>query len=135
LKYFLSERIRGDIMIMKEAEKMLIEREWNGNVRELRNIAERVALFLPGHDDLAVIDQNVLQSVFEMAGQNRDSPRQKPDDSDRLVKPYNEAKNAFERQYLEYHLAKNGGALTKTAEEIGVFPSNLHVKLRKVGLI
>jgi two-component system nitrogen regulation response regulator NtrX len=140
LKYFLSERIRGDIMIMKEAEKMLIEREWNGNVRELRNIAERVALFLPGHDDLAVIDQNVLQSVFEMAGQNRESPRQKPDGSDildkaYLDKTYNEAKNAFERQYLEYHLAKNGGALTKTAEEIGVFPSNLHVKLRKVGLI
>jgi two-component system nitrogen regulation response regulator NtrX len=135
LKYFLNERIRADVVIVKEAEKMLVDREWNGNVRELRNIAERVALFLPGHGDLAVIDENVLHSVFEMAGQSRESPRQKLDGSAILDKTYNEAKNAFEKQYLEYHLAKNGGALTKTAEEIDVFPSNLHVKLRKVGLI
>jgi two-component system nitrogen regulation response regulator NtrX len=135
LKYFLGERIRADIAIAKDAEKMLMERDWDGNVRELRNIAERIALFLPGHDDLAIIDQNVLQSVFEMAGQNRESPRQKLDGSVILEKTYNEAKIAFEKQYLEYHLTKNGGVLTKTAEEIGVFPSNLHVKLRKVGLI
>jgi two-component system nitrogen regulation response regulator NtrX len=134
LKYFLSEQVRGEIVIVKEAEKMLIERAWNGNVRELKNTAERIALFLPSHDDLAIIDPTVVQSVFEMTGQNRESPRQKFDNSDILEKTYNEAKVAFEKQYLEYHLAKNGGALTKTAEEIDMFPSNLHVKLRKVGL-
>jgi two-component system nitrogen regulation response regulator NtrX len=134
LKFFLSETVRGDIAIVKEAENMLVEREWSGNVRELKNIAERIALFLPDHDNFALIDLNVLQSVFEMAGQNRESPRQTSVGSDILDMTYNEAKNAFERQYLEYHLTKNGGALTKTAEDIGVFPSNLHIKLRKVGL-
>ncbi|MDR1095962.1 MAG: hypothetical protein LBL31_06205 [Spirochaetaceae bacterium] len=52
-----------------------------------------------------------------------------------MEKTCNEAKNAFEKQCLEYHPAKNGGALAKTAEAIGVFPGNLHVKRRKAGLI
>jgi two-component system nitrogen regulation response regulator NtrX len=135
LKYFLSERVRGEIAIVKEAEKMLTERTWNGNVRELRNTAERIALFLPDREGLAIIDPSVVQSVFEMTGQNRESPRQQIVHSDILERTYNEAKVVFEKQYLEYHLKKNGGALTRTAEEIGMFPSNLHVKLRKIGLI
>jgi DNA-binding NtrC family response regulator len=53
LKYFLGERIRADIAMAKEAEKMPVERDRDSNVRELGNIAERIALFLPGHDDLA----------------------------------------------------------------------------------
>ncbi|MDR0638461.1 MAG: sigma-54 dependent transcriptional regulator [Spirochaetaceae bacterium] len=135
LKYFLSEAVPSGVVLSREAEQMLVEREWSGNVRELKNIAERIALFLPDHGDTALIDINVLRSVSEMAGKNEENTRQKTADYDILDKSYGEAKAAFERQYLEYHLAKNGGALTKTAEEIGVFPSNLHIKLRKTGLL
>jgi DNA-binding NtrC family response regulator len=69
-----------------------------------------------------------------MTGQNRESPRQTSINSDILDMNYNETKNAFERQYLEYHLTKNGGALTKTAGDIGVLPSGLYIKLRKSSL-
>jgi two-component system nitrogen regulation response regulator NtrX len=44
---------------------------------------------------------------------------------------FNEAKESFEKRYLEFHLFKNNGIISKTAEAIGIYPSNLHAKLRK----
>jgi two-component system nitrogen regulation response regulator NtrX len=135
LKYFLSEAVPSGVVLSNEAEQMLVEREWTGNVRELRNISERIALFLPDHGDTVLVDINVLRSVSEMAGKNEENSRQKTAEYAIFEKSYGEAKAAFEKQYLEYHLTKNGGVLTKTAEEIGMFPSNLHIKLRKTGLL
>jgi two-component system nitrogen regulation response regulator NtrX len=48
-----------------------------------------------------------------------------------LEKPYNEARESFERYYLEFHLTRNNGIISRTAEAIGIYPSNLHSKLRK----
>jgi two-component system nitrogen regulation response regulator NtrX len=47
---------------------------------------------------------------------------------------YGDARELFERQYLEYQLAKNGGVIARTAEAIGIYPSNLHAKLRKYNI-
>jgi two-component system nitrogen regulation response regulator NtrX len=48
-----------------------------------------------------------------------------------MKKPYNEAREAFEKYYLEFHLSGNNGIISRTAEAIGIYPSNLHSKLRK----
>jgi two-component system nitrogen regulation response regulator NtrX len=47
---------------------------------------------------------------------------------------YNGAKELFEKKYLEFRLAQNDGVISRTAEAIGIYPSNLHTKLRKYGL-
>jgi two-component system nitrogen regulation response regulator NtrX len=47
---------------------------------------------------------------------------------------YIEAKELFEKRYLEFKLAQNGGVISHTAEAIGIYPSNLHAKIRKYGL-
>jgi two-component system nitrogen regulation response regulator NtrX len=44
---------------------------------------------------------------------------------------YNDAKESFEKYYLEIQLSKNSGIISRTAEAIGIYPSNLHAKLRK----
>jgi two-component system nitrogen regulation response regulator NtrX len=44
---------------------------------------------------------------------------------------YNNAKESFEKYYLEFQLSKNNGIISRTAEAIGMYPSNLHTKLRK----
>ena len=48
-----------------------------------------------------------------------------------LDRNFNEAREQFEKYYLEFHLSKNGGIISRTAEAIGIYPSNLHAKLRK----
>jgi two-component system nitrogen regulation response regulator NtrX len=47
---------------------------------------------------------------------------------------YNDAKENFEKYYLEFQLAEHNGIIAKTAEAIGVYPSNLHAKIRKYGI-
>jgi two-component system nitrogen regulation response regulator NtrX len=47
---------------------------------------------------------------------------------------YNDAKESFEKRYLEVQLSRNGWVVSRTAEAIGVYPSNLHAKIRKYGL-
>jgi two-component system nitrogen regulation response regulator NtrX len=44
---------------------------------------------------------------------------------------YNNAKETFAKYYLEFQLSKNHGIIARTAEAIGIYPSNLHAKLRK----
>ncbi len=51
-----------------------------------------------------------------------------------LERNYNEAKDSFEKSYLEFQLSKNNGIITRTAEAIGIYPSNLHAKLRKYNI-
>jgi two-component system nitrogen regulation response regulator NtrX len=51
-----------------------------------------------------------------------------------LKKIYGEAKDFFEKFYLEFQLLQNNGIISKTAEAIGIYPSNLHAKLRKLGI-
>jgi two-component system nitrogen regulation response regulator NtrX len=48
--------------------------------------------------------------------------------------PYQDAKESFEKTYIEYKLQSNSGNISKTAESIGMYPSNLHAKIKKLGL-
>ena len=44
------------------------------------------------------------------------------------------AKDAFERKYLVHNLRKHDYNIARTAEGIGVYPSNLHAKIKKYGI-
>jgi two-component system nitrogen regulation response regulator NtrX len=59
---------------------------------------------------------------------------QNPDLGDILDRNYNDAKGLFEKWYLEYQLIRYGGVISRTAEAIGIYPSNLHAKLRKYNI-
>jgi two-component system nitrogen regulation response regulator NtrX len=45
-----------------------------------------------------------------------------------------DAREAFERGYLLHNLRKHGYNIARTAETIGVYPSNLHAKIKKFGI-
>jgi two-component system nitrogen regulation response regulator NtrX len=46
----------------------------------------------------------------------------------------NEAREVFEKRFIEQGLKKNGNNITKTAQTLGIYPSNLHGKIRKYGI-
>jgi DNA-binding NtrC family response regulator len=48
--------------------------------------------------------------------------------------PLREAREAFERMYFEYHLAKDGGNMTRLAEKTGLERTHLYRKLKDLGL-
>jgi DNA-binding NtrC family response regulator len=48
--------------------------------------------------------------------------------------PLREARDAFEKAYFEYHLAKEGGSMTRVAEKTGLERTHLYRKLKQLGV-
>ncbi|MDR2397408.1 MAG: sigma-54 dependent transcriptional regulator [Spirochaetaceae bacterium] len=108
---------------------------WPGNVRELQNLAERILVL---HTGGVIGEKTILALLQQSPAGNRaqDSALAPPvppvpDVSAIMHLKYNEAKESFEKGYLEYQLSQHGGVISRTAEAIGIYPSNLHAKLRK----
>ncbi len=51
-----------------------------------------------------------------------------------LDKPLRDARDAFEKAYLEFHLAKEGGSMTRVAEKTGLERTHLYRKLKQLGV-
>jgi DNA-binding NtrC family response regulator len=48
--------------------------------------------------------------------------------------PLREARDAFERAYFEYHLARENGSMTRVAERTGLERTHLYRKLKQLGV-
>jgi DNA-binding NtrC family response regulator len=51
-----------------------------------------------------------------------------------LDKPLREARDEFEKTYFEFHLAKEGGSMTRVAERTGLERTHLYRKLKQLGV-
>jgi two-component system nitrogen regulation response regulator NtrX len=103
------------------ALKKLKSYAWPGNVRELKNLAERMMIMSPG-DEIGVRD--LPAEIVET-------------DAVQIVQPFSslkEARDDFERRFILSALRKNGGNVTRAAEELGVERSNFYRKLKGYGI-
>jgi two-component system nitrogen regulation response regulator NtrX len=134
LNHFLCEAGARAFTFDDDARSYLAEYPWPGNVRELKNLAERIAVLCD--DDH--IGRGVLENLFlpRNGGKALDGEVscQNILDGDIFETPYSQAKEMFEKRYLEYQLKKNGYIMSRTADAIGMYPGNLHAKLRKFGI-
>ncbi|MFT3718233.1 response regulator [Pseudorhodoferax sp.] len=51
-----------------------------------------------------------------------------------LDKPLREARDGFEKAYFEFHLAQEGGSMTRVAEKTGLERTHLYRKLKQLGV-
>jgi DNA-binding NtrC family response regulator len=58
----------------------------------------------------------------------------RPEQSFDLDRPLREARDAFEKSYFEFHLAKEGGSMTRVAERTGLERTHLYRKLKQLGV-
>ncbi len=100
--------------------------DWPGNVRQLRNIIEWV-MIMGGGEPAAVSKKDLPPEITgeAPAGESRAASIQ-----DYMTYPLREAREAFERDYLERQLARFGGNISKTATFVGMERSALHRKLK-----
>jgi len=130
LDHFLNELGMEDFRFEDDAVDMLLSHDWPGNVRELRNVAERIAVMHTGGSICA----RSLTALINKTGRKDDisaSGRLPPGIMEFNL---NDAKEMFEKSYLEYQFFRNNGIIARTAEAIGIYPSNLHAKLKKYGI-
>jgi two-component system nitrogen regulation response regulator NtrX len=95
---------------------------WPGNVREMRNVLERLMIMVPG-DTIAASDISFLDGGIVVA-----------DTGDGVPLPLHEARERFERDYILRALAGQQGNISRTADALGVERSNLYRKMRAFGI-
>lgn len=103
----------------------LYKYDWSGNVRELRNLVERIIILSEGSD------KDVSQIIKESIETKASSESSTSLDFD---SPLKAAREQFEKEYLTHQLKKNGLNISKTAENIGMERSALHRKLTSLGI-
>ncbi len=125
-------------LIAPDALAALAAREWPGNVRELKNAVERLRVLSDCNPITAAEVERVLGggAAPSTAASNAAAPTGSADalSSRYLSLGLQAAKELFERDYLVHKLKENGYNISKTAEAIGVYPSGLHAKIKKLGI-
>jgi len=136
LCHFL-KNMEKEISLEDDALKLLTSYDWPGNVRELRNLAERIAVMHSGGS----INGKEIIGLLNKGGGHAGGKTRSPTLPGGITLPktlleqnFNEAKESFEKHYLEFQISKNNGIISRTAEAIGIYPSNLHAKLKKYGI-
>lgn len=104
--------------------------DWPGNVRQLRNIVERL-LILAGDDVAGYIRADMLPTEF---GAPSPSTLRTANGQSITSVPLREAREAFEREYLRTQINRFGGNISRTASFVGMERSALHRKLKSLGL-
>lgn len=111
------------------AQNRLRNHSWPGNIRELRNMVQRL-LILGGSDEVAIgeVETALQQNMVEL-------PEGEPSGYAAMFDmPLREAREQFERKYLEYQLQKVSGSVGKLAEVVGMERTHLYRKLRTLGI-
>jgi len=115
--------------IGEDAMAALQAHDWPGNVRQLKNNVERL-LILAGGDPSQPI---TLESLPEEVSVVRNTSSAQ--DSDRIVSlPLRDAREHFEREYLQVQIERFGGNISRTAAFVGMERSALHRKLKSLGI-
>ena len=105
-----------------QALDTLQQHDWPGNIRELRNLVERLLIMVPR----LVIDGPDV----EMFLQGRSTSASQSFSSGKFFSSLREARNAFEREYIANKLRNNNWNVSKTADELKIERSHLHRKIK-----
>jgi two-component system nitrogen regulation response regulator NtrX len=112
-----------------DAMAVLQAHTWPGNVRQLRNIVERL-LILATDDAAQAISADLLPSDLGANATWGGAGR-----GDLVISlPLREAREIFERDYLVAQINRFGGNISRTAAFIGMERSALHRKLKSLGV-
>lgn len=110
------------------AQNRLRQHSWPGNLRELKNLVQRL-LILGGEEEVSVAE---VEEILTQADAVSSAPGQQIPPLFRL--PLREAREEFERQYLTHQLKAAEGSVGKLAEAVEMERTHLYRKLRQLGI-
>ena len=128
IRYFsrkISENYNLKNLDLDENDSYVLNHYWHGNVRELRNLIERIAILQPDTKDK-------MSNIIKESLKNDDFGEKLSENN--LSIPLKEAREKFEKEYLTVQLKKFKGNISKTANFVGMERSALHRKLKGLGI-
>jgi two-component system nitrogen regulation response regulator NtrX len=132
-RHFARELSEGQGLPMRdlsdEAAAQLQTMRWPGNVRQLRNLVERVLIMGP--------DQGpVTAAELKTESDSSDEPQGSAAIATSFAAmPLREAREMFEREYLMAQINRFSGNISRTASFVGMERSALHRKLKSLSVV
>ncbi len=118
LKEFSAQYSRQTKEINDDAVDVLMRYAWPGNVRELRNVIERIVIMNP---TVARFERKHLPPLVYRDGSRRSGAE---------FTSLQQARQAYERDYILKKLDENHGNISRTAEVLGLERSHLYRKMK-----
>jgi two-component system nitrogen regulation response regulator NtrX len=109
----------------EEAIQILKRYPWPGNIRELRNLVERLVIMTPAKE----VQAEDIPVPF-----NKEADVETTLTSSLKAGTFKEAKENFERAFIASKLQAFKWNISQTADAIGIERSNLHKKIKAYGL-
>jgi DNA-binding NtrC family response regulator len=106
------------------ALNLLRHHAWPGNLRELRNLVQRLLILNPA----ATVEE------AEVTSQLGEGAAAAPAGAGPFDLPLKRAREDFERAYLEYHLERTGGNVAEVAKLVEMERTHLYRKLKQLGI-
>ncbi len=117
---------RSSLKFSTDSEKRLQQHAWPGNIRELRNLMERLVYLCP-NETIEVSDLDFVSSGLSASSNDAYSPFD-------LSQPLAAATDAFQIQVIEEHIAAANGNISLAAQTLGLQRSNLYRKMKQLGM-
>ncbi len=135
--HFAAELTRRGGLTAKEFEPAAVQRltahDWPGNIRELRNVVERLLILAPG----TKIGESDVERIVGMGdgGRGRGTARSGDEDASWLrAGTFEDFKQAAERAFLVAKLQEHDWNVSETARTLQMPRSNLYKKIERYGL-
>ncbi|MCK5076945.1 MAG: sigma-54-dependent Fis family transcriptional regulator, partial [Calditrichia bacterium] len=122
---YCAENNRKPVKFEKEVFKILKNYSWPGNIRELKNIVERMLIMTPGNTIKKEAAPHHLLESDKNALMKKESP------GNLTLKEFREKS---EKMYIEQCLKKCGGNISRAAKLLSIERTNLHKKIKSLGI-
>lgn len=113
------------------ALETLLHYRWPGNVRELKNLVERLVIMVPGE---RIERRHLPPTLHHDHARPAASRAAGPAASGGGFSTLQEARAAYERDYILRKLEENQGNVSRTAEVLGLERSHLYRKMKSLGI-
>jgi transcriptional regulator with GAF, ATPase, and Fis domain len=126
--------------ISDDAVAVLAAYPWPGNVRELRNVIERLVILSDESIGMGDLPEEIVDEAARArreAAQASSGPAALPRldlSPEARALPLREFRDHMEREYIRLKLDENGWNISRTAQLLGIERTNLHKKMRALGL-
>jgi len=122
LREFSNKYDRRQKEMSDDALDALVRYSWPGNIRELRNLIERIVIMNP---TVSKLERKHMPTLIY-----RESGRRTMGDFSSL----HQARAAYERDYILKKLDENHGSVSRTAEVLGLERSHMYRKMKALGI-
>ena len=125
IKHFCIEHNQKEKIFEDEAYEVLVNYDWPGNVKELKNMVERIVVSVPTTSiTINDIPQSVRREIESGVVQ-----------SYARFSSLKDAEDSWRKNYLLYHLRKNNRNIQSTAQQLKIDESSLSSYIRQYGIV